>query len=109
MPTYTFTRKSTGEQWTEICTIAEMEEKLGTDSDLDVLPGAPFIGDIVRQGLKKPSDGFRDVLRTIKKRHKGGPRIDATRGINTFSWLLGFGIPMSMIHLQGLLYTTNTF
>lgn len=82
MPTYTFRNPETGEEVTEMMTIAEMEEKEA--SGWQVLPGAPYLGDIARQGLKKPSDGFRDILRTIKKKHKGGKRIDATAGINTF-------------------------
>lgn len=67
---------------TEVCTISEMEEK--ERKGYVVVPAAPFIGDTFRQGLKKPSEGFRDVLRTIKKKHRGGKRVDATRGINTF-------------------------
>ena len=69
-------------EWVDTCTISEMEEL--ESQGIIVVPSAPYLGDPVRQGLKKPSDGFRDVLRTIKKRHKGGSRIDATRGINTF-------------------------
>lgn len=82
MPTYTFRDPETGKEWSEVCTIAEMEEKEA--SGIQIVPGAPFLGDIGRQGLKKPSDGFRDILRHIKKKHKGGRRIDATAGINTF-------------------------
>lgn len=82
MPTYTFRNPETGEEFTEAMTISEMEsmEREG----FVVVPGAPYIGDSVRQGMKKPSEGFRDILRTIKKKHKGGPRVDATRGMNTF-------------------------
>lgn len=81
MPTYTF-RDKEGKEWTEVVSISEMEEKEA--SGIEVLPGAPFIGDIARQGLKKPSEGFRDILRTIKKKHRGGKRSDKTAGINTW-------------------------
>ena len=82
MPTYTFRHPETEEEITEVMSISEMEDKEA--KGWIVVPAAPFIGDSVRQGLKKPSDGFRDILRTIKKRHKGGKRLDATKGINTF-------------------------
>lgn len=82
MPTYTFRNNETGEEVTETMSIAEMEVK--ETQGWTVAPAAPFIGDAIRQGMKKPSEGFRDVLRTIKKKHKGGKRNDATRGINTW-------------------------
>jgi hypothetical protein len=81
MPTYTF-RDKDGNETTEVMTIAEMEEKEA--AGFVVVPAAPFIGDMVRQGLKKPSDGFRDILRNIKKKHKGGKRNDNSAGVNTF-------------------------
>ena len=81
-PTYTFRNNETGEEVTEVLSISEMEVKEG--EGWSVVPAAPFIGDVYRQGLKKPSEGFRDILRTIKKRHKGGSRIDVSRGVNTW-------------------------
>lgn len=84
MPTYTFINRKTQNEITEMMTISEMEAFLDVYQDWDVKPAAPYIGDVVRQGLKKPSEGFRDILRTVKKRHKGGSRQDNTRGINTF-------------------------
>jgi hypothetical protein len=82
VPTYTFRDPKTGNEWTEVCLISEMEEKEA--QGFVVVPAAPFIGDMVRQGLKKPSDGFRDILRNIKRKHRGGKRNDNSAGINTF-------------------------
>src|SRR5207248_197891 len=82
MPTYTFRNNETLEEVTEVCSISEMETK--ESEGWTVLPAAPFIGDAIRQGMKKPSEGFRDVLRTIKRKHKGGRRVDNTRGVNTW-------------------------
>jgi hypothetical protein len=72
MPFYTFTKLGTEETYEpeEMMTIAEMETWLKEHKGWDVLPGAPSIGDPVRLGRVKPSEGFRDVLRNLKKRHK---------------------------------------
>lgn len=86
MPTYIFYRKDTQEEWTEICTISEMET-MCEDPNVDTRPALVFVGDAVRQnpkGKNKPSEGFRDVLRHIKRKYKGGRRLDLTRGVNTF-------------------------
>ncbi len=53
-------------------TISEMVQMLKDDPNLDVLPGG--IGKVEpRLGSKymKPSEGFKDVLRTIKKNNPG--------------------------------------
>lgn len=73
MPGYTFVRKSTGERWEDRMTISEMREKLEADPDLDVVPTTPTpYADSWRLGITKPSDGFRDVLRTIQKNNPRG-------------------------------------
>ena len=35
-----------------------------------IITGAPSIGDPIRLGLKKPDDGFRDVLKNVQHHHK---------------------------------------
>lgn len=80
MPTYTFRDKKTGEEHTEYMSIQEMEKYLKKNKQMDVVPSAPFIGDSVRQGQVKPSDGFRDILREM--RHKLGKK--QTTGVNTW-------------------------
>lgn len=70
MPTYKFKNKQTGKQWTELMSISEMEKLLASDNNLELMVhGAPMIGH--RTLTKKPDSGFRDVLKTIKKKHRG--------------------------------------
>jgi hypothetical protein len=83
MPSYTFYNKDTQVEWTEVMSISDMEAFLEKNPDVDTRPALVFLGDPVRQGLKKPSDGFRDILRNIKKQH-GGKRGAKATGVNTF-------------------------
>lgn len=69
MPTYTFKFKDTGETWQQVCSIAVMEAMLARCPTLDVIPGAPLIHS--GRGLGKPDSGFRDLLHSIKKAHRG--------------------------------------
>lgn len=84
MPRYTFYDKNTGAEWTETMSIADMELMLVANPHVDTRPVAPFIGDPVRQGLQKPSDGFRDILRNVKKTYGGKKGSGKAAGINTF-------------------------
>lgn len=67
MPTYSFRDKETQEtfdrrmSWDE--KVAFLEENPHIES---IITSAPKIGDSVRLGLKKPDQGFRDVLKNIK-------------------------------------------
>ncbi len=73
MPTYTFLNTNTGEQLTEIMSIAEREEYLASNPHIQQqIVSAPSLGDSIRLGLKKPDNGFRDRLREIKKAHSKG-------------------------------------
>lgn len=69
MPTYAFRKKSTGEEWTQYMGIAERDEFLSANPDVETFPnGAPMIHS--GAGLtraSKPSDYFKDRLREIKK------------------------------------------
>ena len=76
MPTYTFKNLETGEVWEEFLSISEREEKL-KDPNIQQQVGAPAISYRGAGTHRKPDEGFRDVLRTIKK---GTPRST----INTF-------------------------
>jgi hypothetical protein len=82
MPIYTFYNKKTQETWEELMTISEMESTLEENQDWDVIPGAPLIASVERVGQKKPSEGFRDVLRHIKRKFR--TKSGATDGIETF-------------------------
>ncbi len=73
MPTYTFLNTNTGEQHTEIMSIAEREEYLTSNPHIQQqIVSAPSLGDSIRLGLKKPDNGFRDRLKEIKKAHSKG-------------------------------------
>lgn len=99
MPNYTFLTE-TGDYIEVSMSMSEREEYLKENpTHQQVIHKAPSIGDSVRLGLKKPDSGFRDVLKEIKKKHSGGITKST---INTFSYLLSLGIPMSMIHLLNL-------
>jgi hypothetical protein len=71
MPYYNFINRDTGEEWSEMMTIAEAEQLEKDNPNIERLPAAPFIGDPWRQGLKKPDQDFRDRLKHIKKTHGG--------------------------------------
>lgn len=78
MPTYTFVNKKTKKVVkTEFMSISEGEAYVKANPELEILPGAPGIGDPWRLGRMKPPDSFRDVLRNVKKRSGG-------KNVNTF-------------------------
>ena len=73
MPTYRFHNEDTGEEFEEFMMISELDSYLKNNPNLtQMLNGVPGIGDSVRLGMKKPDNGFRDVLREIKKRNSRG-------------------------------------
>lgn len=78
MPTYSFKDKNTGEVFDKFMSISSFENYLKENPNLEsYISSAPPIGDTVRMGLKKPDDGFRDILRNIKHKHYGSK-------VNTF-------------------------
>lgn len=77
MPTYTFIDTKTGESTTTLMTIAQMEAHLRENSHVRLRVGSPRIVSGVASKRNKPDDSFRDVLRSIKRRHRGST-------INTF-------------------------
>lgn len=82
MPTYLFMNTKTGETFEEFLSITGREEYLASNPDVvQLVNGAPALGDSIRLGLRKPDDGFRDVLREIKNKHSRG--LSAST-INTF-------------------------
>lgn len=78
MPIYTFKNKETGEteeHWMSIAELTKFEKK---NKHLEQIIFAAGIGDPMKVGTHtKPNDGFREVLRGIKKRFRGST-------INTF-------------------------
>lgn len=76
MPFYTYVNRETKEVFPTdfgIQTIAEMEQFLLEHPELDTaVSGSGIVfADAWRIGMKKPSDGFRDVLKKIKRKHRG--------------------------------------
>jgi hypothetical protein len=72
MPFYSIRHKKTGEITEHFMGIQEMEEYEKAHPNEEVLCGAPGIGDPARLGRVKPSEDFRDKMRTIKKNHPLG-------------------------------------
>lgn len=78
MPKYDFRHKESGEIVELTMRISEKEEWLKANPQYEsVILGAPSLGDPLRLGLRKPDQGFREVLQKAKAAH---PRGD----INTF-------------------------
>ena len=78
MPTYNFRHRETGEITEKFFSLSLREEYLKDNPHLEaVLLGAPSIGDPIRLGIRKPDDGFREVLAKAKEAHPLG-------NVNTF-------------------------
>ena len=79
MPTYQFKNNETGEEYQLSMKISEREEYLKANPHVTQLPCAPLIHS--GRGMQKPDDGFRDLLREMKKKHSRGI---SRSTINTF-------------------------
>lgn len=78
MPTYDFRHRETGEIIEKLMKISERDDFLRDNPDYEsVILGAPSIGDPVRLGIRKPDQGFREVLQKAKAAHPRG-------NVNTF-------------------------
>jgi hypothetical protein len=77
MPTYTFINSDTGETFTQLMMISEMEDFLQKNPNIKTVPAAPQIVSGVMSGRNKPDNTFRDMLKSIKKNNRGSK-------INTF-------------------------
>lgn len=65
MPTYSFRNKDTGEVFDEFMSFSSRQEFLERNPNLEIVFGAPAIGDPVRLGIRRTDDGFREVLSRI--------------------------------------------
>lgn len=82
MPTYLFQNNTTGETWEEFMTISQADEYLKTNPHIErLVNGAPMIVGSAMGGKTKPDDGFRDLLKDMKKKHSKG---FTKSSINTF-------------------------
>lgn len=70
MPNYTFQNKDTGEEFTLTLSMAEREEYLTNNPNIEqIIVSAPAIGDPFRLGRVKPDSQFRERLKHIHKTH----------------------------------------
>lgn len=65
MPTYQFRNKTTGEVFDKLMSWNDRQVYLDENPDLEVIMGSPAMGDSVRLGIRRPDDGFREVLSKI--------------------------------------------
>lgn len=80
MPNYSFRNVVDGTEYELDLTMSEREQYLKDNKDtvIQIIARAPSLSDSVKLGIRKPDQGFRDVLREIKKAHPRGG------GVNTF-------------------------
>jgi hypothetical protein len=80
MPTYLFLNNETGEEYENFMSISELDAYLQENPKItQLVNGAPMIHS--GRGMGKPDQGFRDLLKNMKKGNNKG----ITRStINTF-------------------------
>lgn len=71
MPTYQVRHKKTGKVHEMFCSISEMEQYEKDHPNHEVIIGLPGIHSGIGLGVRKNDQGFKDVLRQIKKNHPG--------------------------------------
>jgi len=80
MPTYRFQNNDTGEEYEEFMSISALETYLEENPHItQLVNGAPMIHS--GRGIGKPDQGFRDLLKHIKKGNQKGI---SRSTINTF-------------------------
>ena len=68
MPTYKFRNNDTEEEFELFMTISELGEYLKENSNIkQLIGGAPMISS--GRGMGKPDEGFKDILKEIKKKN----------------------------------------
>jgi hypothetical protein len=80
MPTYDFRNKETGEVFEKIMKIAEKEQYLIDNPQIEqAITSAPAMGDSVRLGIRKSDNGFKEVLQKIHSKTAGSVLNQTTR------------------------------
>lgn len=80
MPTYRFLNTETGEEFEDFMSISRLDKYLEENPAItQLVNGAPMI--VSGRGNSKPDNGFRDLLKDIKKNHSKG---FSKSTINTF-------------------------
>ena len=67
MPLYEFRNKETGEVFERFMSIASREEYLKENQDVEPVLSAPPLMDPVTLGVRRPDQGFKEVLQRIDK------------------------------------------
>lgn len=71
MPTYKFLNNNTGEEYEEFMSISALDKYLEENPHIvQLVNGAPLIHS--GRGMGKPDQGFRDLLKHIKKGNSKG-------------------------------------
>ena len=71
MPIYSIKNKTTDEVFEINIPFVELQLYLSNNpSHIQVFTKFPGVADPTRLGIRKPDDGFRDVLRTVQSHHK---------------------------------------
>ena len=79
MPTYSFRNTKTEEVFDKFMKMSEKDQYLIDNPDFESIIGAPAAIDGTMN--RKPDQGFRDILRNIKKKHN---KVYTPSSINTF-------------------------
>ena len=71
MPVYSMKNTETQEEFEITLKYTDLEQYLNDNTNIkQIFKRFPGTGDPMRLGLKKPDDGFRDVLRNVQHHHK---------------------------------------
>lgn len=72
MANYTFINTKTNREEDLSMPISELDEFKARNPHMQqIIKTAPALADPTRLGVKKPDAGFRDVLKKVKKAHRG--------------------------------------
>lgn len=71
MPTYNLRNNITNEEFEQFMSMTELDEFLKLNPNIEQIPTKlNIVGGV--DGIRKPDDGFRDLLKEMKKTHKKG-------------------------------------
>lgn len=71
MPTYSFRNNDTDEEFDKFLSMAELDEFLIINPHIEQIPTQlNIVGGV--DGIRKPADSFRDIIKEMKKVHKKG-------------------------------------
>ena len=77
MPTYTFLNKETGKSWDQMMSISESEKFLKDNPNIHKVPTAiNMVRSVMGQKSMRNDQGWKDMLKTIKKGSGAGNTID---------------------------------